>query len=390
MNNFEDFLLNELFEAYYKARVGGKRKTMDEHSFEINDIDNIVNLRNAIMARKYKPSRGVAFIIHDPVTREVFAAPFIDRVVHHFLFKFTNQWWEPRLWKSSYSCRKNKGTLCGIQDLQRNMRRATENGTKDAYVLKRDIRGYFMSLERKRLYERICWGLDRQFPNGGELYRTIKYLWKEVIFDDPCRGITIRGRKSDWDDLPPEKSLFNQPEGRGIVIGNLTSQLLSNIYLDQLDRFMVYNLGFKNYGRYVDDFYAVVKAEELNEAKAKMNEAEKYLTSLGLTMHPKKKFNLPVKDGVEFLGAKIYWDHIVPGERISQNFAKNLYKLESTGKGKPESVTSYDGHLAHYNSHKLIKKIYDGLGWDYNYPKLPKKTKNQPKKDEEDKKDHKK
>ena len=110
MNNFEDFLLNELFEAYYKARVGGKRKTMDEHSFEINDIDNIVNLRNAIMARKYKPSRGVAFIIHDPVTREVFAAPFIDRVVHHFLFKFTNQWWEPRLWKSSYSCRKNKGT----------------------------------------------------------------------------------------------------------------------------------------------------------------------------------------------------------------------------------------------------------------------------------------
>lgn len=370
--NFEEFLLQELFEAYHKARIGGKRKTTDEHSFEVNDIDNIVNLKNTILARRYKPSRGVAFIIHDPVTREVFAAPFIDRVVHHFLFKFTNTWWEPRLWRGSYSCRLGKGTLYGIQDLQRNMRRATENGTKNAYVLKRDLRGYFMSLERTRLFERVLWGLDRQFIKPSQLSRTIKYLWKEVIFDDPCQGVTIRGRRSDWDGLPPEKSLFNQPKGRGIVIGNLTSQLLSNIYLDQLDRFVVYNLGLKNYGRYVDDFYVVIRAEELKGALSKMDEARQFLNKLGLSMHPKKQYNLRASDGVDFLGAKVYWDHILPGERISENFARSLYELETTGKGKTASVTSYDGHLAHYNSHKLIKKVFDGLGWDYNYPKLPK------------------
>ena len=80
-----------------------------------------------------------------------------------------------------------------------------------------------MSLNHQKLYERISWGLDRQFPEGGELYRTLKYLWHEIIFDQPTIGVKIRGKKSNWNNLPADKSLFYQPEGRGIVIGNLTS-----------------------------------------------------------------------------------------------------------------------------------------------------------------------
>jgi RNA-directed DNA polymerase len=373
---FKDFLLNELFEAYWGARIGGKRKTEDEHRFEVNDLENLVRLRDTIVARAYHPSRGVAFIIHDPVAREIFAAPFVDRVVHHFLFKYSDMWWESRLSPASYSCRKGKGTLYGIKDLQRKMRRVSENGTKTAYVVKRDLQGYFMSLDHQKLYKRILWGLNRQFPNGGELYRTLKYLWREIIFDDPCEGVTIRGRKSDWDVLPPEKSLFNQLEGRGLVIGNLTSQQLSNIFLDQLDRFITITLGYKNYGRYVDDFFIVVSEADFPRLILEdMPKIERFISSLGLTIHPRKQSETPVKNGVEFLGAKVFRDHIVPGERISKNFADAIYRLATTGEGKISSISSYDGHLAHYSSHKLIKHLYDGVGWDYPYPKLPSKQK---------------
>lgn len=370
--NFPNFLLRELIEAYHKARVGGKRKTEDEHKFEINDIENIINLRDTILARKYKPSRGVAFIIHDPVTREVFAAPFVDRVVHHFLYKYAIMWWEPRLIASSYSCRVGKGTLYGIKDLQRKMRRVSHNSTIPTYVVKRDLRGYFMSLEHDRLYARIKWGLDRQFPNGSELYRTLKYLWHEIIFDDPTAGVRIRGRKSDWDTLPADKSLFSQPKRRGVVIGNLTSQLLSNIYLDQLDRYITITLGYKNYGRYVDDFFIVVTEEEFPQLIRDMVKTEHFIDSLGLTLHPHKQFNIPASEGVDFLGAKVYWDHIVPGERIVKKFADAVYRLATTGEGKLDGISSYDGHLAHYDSHKLCKRLYSGVGWDYPYPKLKK------------------
>lgn len=371
--NFADFLLKELFEAYHKARVGGKRKTEDEHRFETNDIENIYHLRNTILARKYKPSRGVAFIIHDPVTREVFAAPFIDRIIHHFLFKFTISWWEPRLIQGSYSCRKNKGTLYGIKDLQRKMRRVSQDNTIPAYVAKRDLRGYFMSLRHERLYGRVMWGLNRQFPNGGELYRTLKYLWHQIIFDDPTENIRIRGRRSDWCDLPADKSLFHQPKGRGIVIGNLTSQLLSNIYLDQLDRYITIDLGYKNYGRYVDDFYIVIPTTLLPQLLLDMHKIESYIESLDLVMHPKKQFEIPIQNGVDFLGAKVFVNHILPGKRISNNFAAAIYQIVTTGEGKLSSISSYDGHLAHYDSHKLTKKLYDSVGWDYSYPKLKNK-----------------
>lgn len=371
--NFSDYLLKELFTAYRAARIGGKRKTLDEHRFETNDIENIYHLRDTILARAYHPSRGVAFIIHDPVTREVFAAPFIDRIVHHFLFNHAITWWEPRLSPASYSCRKGKGTLYGIKDLQRKIRRISMNNTVPTYVVKRDLRGYFMSLSHDRLYQRILWGLNRQFPDGGDLYRTLKYLWHEIIFDDPIVDVTIRGRRSDWDTLPPDKSLFFSPPGRGIVIGNLTSQLLSNIYLDQLDRFITIDLGYKNYGRYVDDFYIVVSRQDLSRLTEDLPRIEAYLDSLGLTIHPKKKRTIPAQNGVDFLGAKVYGDHLLPGTRLKRNFSTAVYQFATTGQGKPASISSYDGHLAHFSSHNLIAKAYRSVGWDYSYPKLKKR-----------------
>lgn len=364
--DFSVWLLGELVEAYHEARKNGKRKTKNEHQLEMNEIENLVVLRDAILARKYKPSKGIAFIIHDPVIREIFAAPFVDRIVHHFLYKHAISWWEPRLWRGTYSCRKGKGTLAGVLDLQKNLRRISRDGVVETMVVKRDIQGYFMSLNHSKLYERVCWGLKRQYPNGGELYRILKYLWREVIFDEPTHGVRRRGNSEEWRDLPINKSLFYQPPGVGIVIGNLTSQLLSNIYLDLLDRFIVYELGYKAFGRYVDDFYIVVPRFDLDRLiREDMPRLQEFLAGLGLVIHPKKQFNIAMQDGVEFLGAKIYYDHIIPGSRILGNLAQKVYKIETTGEGPLEGIGSYDGLMTHYQSEKAIRKIFDSVGWGY-------------------------
>ncbi len=373
--DFSKWLLIELIEAYHDARRGGKRKTKNTHELEMNELENIVVLRDAIINHKYKPSRGIAFIIHDPVIREIFAAPFVDRIVHHFLYKHAILWWEPRLWKGAYSCRKGKGTLYGIIDLQKNMRTASRDGSRRAIVVKRDLQGFFMSMDHNKLYARVCWGLERQYKDGGELYRTLKYLWKEIIFDEPTRGVRVRGTEREWSELPISKSLFYQPKSLGIVIGNLTSQLLSNIFLDMLDRFVVYELGYKSYGRYVDDFYIVVSEDELEMLlKRDLPRIDLFLGKLGLTIHPKKHYEIDIRDGVNFLGAKVYRDHILPGPRSLNNMADLVYLVETTGGGNFSGIGSYDGLFAYYDSEKAIRKIYQKVGWEYH--NLPDRTLN--------------
>ena len=102
---FADYLLAELWLAYYAARLG-KRQTMDEHRFELRAVDNLCHLRDSLLSSTYHPGRGVAFIIHDPVMREIVAAPFRDRVVHHFIFNVVADWWDRRFSYDSYSCRQ--------------------------------------------------------------------------------------------------------------------------------------------------------------------------------------------------------------------------------------------------------------------------------------------
>lgn len=361
--NFEQFLLEELWKAYLEARKG-KRKTMDEHKFELNDFQNILQLRNDILDRKYHPSRGVAFIIHDPVTREIFAAPFRDRSVHHFLYNICGEWWDRHLIVDSYSCRVGKGTLYGQQRLAKHIRSTTNNFTESAFVAKLDIQGYFMSLKREKLFDRVNWGLERQFANNkNQLYRTVKYLWKEIIFDDPVKDVVVRGNRSDWNNLPHNKSLFYQPKGQGIVIGNLTSQLLSNIYLDQLDRFVTFTLGYKHYGRYVDDFYIIVPMSQKNQLLRDIEVIENFLKSLDLTLHPKKRYFQVVEKGIPFIGAVAYPGYITPTKRV-QKRCRNAFQKVAEGNGNIETVISYLGHLKHQNSTKILKKIFDELGWD--------------------------
>ncbi|MBQ9180754.1 reverse transcriptase [Candidatus Saccharibacteria bacterium] len=354
-------LMEAMYYCFLLARAG-KTATDDEHTFEIFWYENLEQLEHDIIYRVYKPGRSKAFITHNPVTREIFAAPFRDRIVHHLLYGIVAPWWDKHFIYDSYSCRYGKGTDFGIQRLQKAMRRASQNGTRSAYVLKGDLSGYFMSLKRDILYEKVMWGLERQFPGHGYAYELCAYLWKEIIYDDPIKGVRLAGKKSDWDSLPANKSLFNQPPGQGIVIGNLTSQLLSNIMLNEFDWWMKTKMGFKYYGRYVDDFYMVVPENEYGYALAAMAEAiPEYLSEMGLTLHPKKLYAQEVRKGCPFLGKMVHLNCLLPGKRFKKNTEAALLKFVETGEGY-DTVASYLGMSKNMNAKKYMNGLIEKYG----------------------------
>ena len=363
-----NMLLVELYIAEQIARKGGKRKTMDTHGFEINLFENLVKLRDALISMTYYPSRGTVHIILDPVQREIFAAPYVDRILHHWVVGTIMKWQEDRLLYDSYSCREGKGTLFGIKRLQHHILSVSRNMTREAYVIQLDISGFFMHIKRDVLYALVKERIGQQFPPGTRDKRYQVLLWaiKQVIFDDPTEGVRLQGTYRDWIGLPDDKSLMMQPKGRGIVIGNYTSQTFSNIYLDPLDRFIKFTLGYKHYGRYVDDFYIVVTKEELSQAKQNIKAIETFLASYGLSLNKKKTKITEVHQGVKFLGVIVKGFRLFPGKRLVHNFRKSAY-LVSAGIKDPEVITSYLGMFSHLDAGKINRQVFASVGWDYVY-----------------------
>ena len=281
-----DKLLQDLLTAYYSARRH-KRNTFNQLKFELHYERHLLDLHDQIINRTYQPLPEIAFIVNKPVKREIFAADFRDRVVHHLLFNYLNPTLDKQLINDCYSCRVGKGTSYGVARVQQFMRGCSDNYTKDCYVLKLDIKGYFMSIDKFRLYD-IVRGLvakevqkqgskvcknnkDRESEKFAKMKNSnrfgkgrvgvldfdtglVDFLLKVVIFNDPTKNCIIKGSKSDWQGLPKSKSLFYAKPNCGLPIGNLTSQLFGNVYLAGFDNFVKRELKVKFYGRYVDDF----------------------------------------------------------------------------------------------------------------------------------------
>lgn len=371
---FRSWLIHELTAAFYEARKH-KIKTFNEHAFEVNWQENIARLADAVINRTYAPSGSVSFIIYEPMVREIFAAPFVDRVIHHFLYNVCAYWWDCHLIYDSYSCRVGKGTLFGIRRIQHMMRQATVNGTEKAYIIKNDIKGYFMSLPRKEVCEHMQWGLRQQFSGKlstaetRQIYDLCKFLWQQILLDDPIRKSHRRGPLSNWDDLPPEKSLYNRDPGDGLVIGNQTSQLASNSYLDQLDRYVKYELGYRWYGRYVDDFVRIIKESDLKKALGDTHLIRDFLMyELRLTLHPKKYYVQPVDKGVTFLGARIYPHCLIPSNRLQGKFnqaVRNFVATKGANQDVNDTFISYLGLLKHLDAEPFVHKIFDRYSLDF-------------------------
>ena len=358
------FTIEELFEAYYDARRN-KRNTSSQLRFELHLEENITTLYNDLRSKTYVPGTSICFTINDSVRREVFAADFRDRVVHHLLYNRLSPIFERRFIHDSYSCRKGKGTLFGIKRLQHHIRSCSQNYSRDCYVLKLDLKGYFMNIDRHQLYFRIVEALPKNIPERDYVI----WLTHEIVMYEPIVNCRVKGSFDDWNDLPAEKSLFYAGDGKGMPIGNLTSQLFSNIYLDGFDQWMKRGLGFRHYGRYVDDFYVVHDSKDV--LKASLPLISDYLKrEFGLVLHPDKVYLQHYDKGVRFLGAVVFPYRIIPAKRVCKKMKQAFVKTNSGNMCPIEirsTLNSYLGIMQHWSSHRIIFSCILTCVEPYNY-----------------------
>jgi retron-type reverse transcriptase len=361
-------LLEDLYAAYYDARRH-KRNTRNQLKFELKLEENLMRLHDELAQRRYKVGRSVAFIIEEPVKREVFAAGFADRVVHHLYFNYVCEIFEREFIYDSYSCRVGKGTSRGIARLDHHVRSCSQNYSRRCWVMKLDLSGYFMSIDRARLYEMVVATLRkyerRRTATGGRFgdvldYDLLMYLTGEIIFHDPVADCFIKGDPAEWEGLPADKSLLTAAPGCGLPIGNLTSQLFSNVYLNKLDQYVKRVLKVKHYGRYVDDFYMVHESKDfLLDAMRQIKEFLK--KEMGLKLHPKKIYLQPVDRGVPFLGAVVKPHRIYMGKRTVANFKRAVGRGRRFFARDPAKLVamlnSYFGLMRHYKTFELRRRV---------------------------------
>ncbi|WP_251623686.1 reverse transcriptase domain-containing protein [Odoribacter lunatus] len=360
-------LVADLFRAYFDARKN-KRNTLNQLAFELELEKNLFRLYDEIVNRCYVPKRSAAFVVERPVKREIFCADFRDRVIHHLLFNYLNPVLDGRFINDSYSCREGKGVHYGQQRVARAMRACSDNFTREAWILKLDIQGYFMEMDRGLLYEKLRRHMEKPSPHWGDTdMKLVDYLVRQIVFNNPVTGCLIRGTMKDWEGLPPSKSLFHSPKGCGLPIGNLTSQLFSNVYLHDFDTWMKYNRKLEFYGRYVDDFYVVHRDKEFllnlrEEVREYLRREEK------LTLHPRKFYLQRVEKGVLYLGIVIKPYYRLPASRTKANFYETVRKWNRrSSDGKELSrqerekfraqMNSYFGYLKHYDTMNLQRNV---------------------------------
>ena len=214
-------------------------------------------------------------------------------------------------------------------------------------------------------------------------FKLIYYLLEQIIFNNPIENHILKGKKKDWKGLPPSKSLFFSKQDCGLPIGNLTSQLFSNIYLNEFDSWVKHKQQCKYYGRYVDDFVIVHHDKEF--LKKLIPQIRNYLSEkLMLELHPKKIYLQHFTKGVQFLGAIIKPHRTYIKNRTKGNFYKTFQNWNTYIDNKPNNklskqelqqfvscINSYLGISRQFNTYKLRKAmVLENMSkpfWDYVY-----------------------
>jgi RNA-directed DNA polymerase len=356
-------LTEELFSAYFDCRKN-KRNTHNALRFEKHLEKNVFQLIDEIYQGKYQLGRSIAFIVKKPVKREIFAADFRDRVVHHWLINKLNPLFEHLFIQDSYACRVGKGTHYGVKRADRFIKACSDNYTKDCYILKLDVQGFFMHISRQLLFEMLEQFIDENYTESDKAL--VLEISRKIIFNAPAQNCIIKGNKKDWEGLPRNKSLFHSPPDCGLPIGNLTSQVFANFYMHWFDQFVTQELGMRYYGRYVDDF--IIVHRDKDRLKALIPQLSLFLrSSLHLTLHPKKIYLQHYSKGVKFLGTVIKPNRIYIADRTKGNFYNAIERQNLVAKdhrpSKDEKATflssmnSYLGIMKHYNSYRLRKRM---------------------------------
>jgi len=383
------FSFDEIHEAYLDCRRR-KRGTASALRFEMNLAEHLLDLGDELNSGSYRPSRSVCFVNLRPKPREIFAADFRDRVVHHLFVRKIEDYWERVFIHDSYACRPGKGTHAAVDRLERFVRSNTHGGRRRAWFLQIDVHNFFMSIDRRVLFRMIDDGLRRQYGVlSGKLplfcrdldrYHAMLELAETLIFHDPTDNYVRKSPAGAWDHMADHKTLFNCPEFRGLPIGNLTSQFFGNVYLNSLDQFVKHELKAQHYVRYVDD--AVLVHEDRQVLAGWKDAIEGFLAeNLLLRLNEGATGLRPVSCGINFLGYIVHPDHRLTRRRVAGNFLARLAEYRERLVVRDTSgittyrferddlecllavLNSYLAHLAKASSYRLLSTILDGHSW---------------------------
>jgi hypothetical protein len=285
------FSFSALVQAYLDCRQH-KRNTASALAFEAHLEANLCALFEELAAGTYRPGRSICFVITRPKPREVWAADFRDRIVHHLLYNHVAARFHTSFDAGSSACIPGRGTLYAARRLEASVRSVTENWSRPAHYLKCDLANFFVAIDKNVLHEQLARKIHEPW-----------WLWLagQVLFHDPRENVELRGRAELLAKVPPHKSLFNAPANTGLPIGNLSSQFFANVHLDALDQFCKHQVRARHYVRYVDDFVLLHHdASWLNTAHARIRE---FLPArLGARLNDAKTILQPVARGIDFVG----------------------------------------------------------------------------------------
>lgn len=362
---------DDLLTAYRVCRQN-KNGTANAVAFGLRYEQNLLRLRDEINTRTYTPDRSIAFIVTKPVKREIFAADFRDRIVHHWIALRVEPLLEQAFIDESFNCRKDKGTLAGIKCLRDAVREHSANYTSDCWVLKYDLKGFFMSIDRQKVTDKLCRFLELYYD--GDDLDTLLFLCRQVLLNAPEHNCHIKGHACEWNGLATDKSLFTVPDGMGLPIGNLTSQLIANFLLNDADHYLKERLGL-SIVRYVDDT-AVVDCDKA-KLLAAMPLIRSYLwESAGAVVHPKKFYLQHYTKGVKFIGAVVKRDRIYLANRTLGSAYSRLHKFNELATDNPDFVkknaeyfvsciNSYLGLMRHCNAYALRRDYIEAIGKEW-------------------------
>ncbi len=305
--------------AAWKEFVSGKRKKQDVQEFQYKLMDNILDLYQNLKEKSYRHGGYHAFKISDPKPRDIHKATVRDRLLHHAIYRKLYPLFDRTFIADSYSCRKGKGTHRAMNRFRDFGYKVSKNHTRSCWVLKCDIRKFFASIDQRILIDI----LTRYIPDPDSLN-----LLKEII-----------------------GSFHSTALSKGLPLGNLTSQLLVNIYMNEFDQFVKHQLKAKYYIRYADD--CVFLDSSRSNLTMILPQIEYFLRErLLLTLHPDKVFIKTFSSGIDFLGWIHFRDH-----RVLRTSTKRRMFAHLNASDNEASRESYRGLLNHGNGNKLEAQI---------------------------------
>lgn len=339
-----------------------KKHTLGAKEFLLDKVSNLILLTDEINSRTYKIGISQAFVITDPKIREVFAANFRDRIIHHLIVRELEPYFEKYFIKDTYSCMKGRGTLYGVLELSKQIEYYSNDYSTPFYLLKLDYQSFFMSIDKELLRKRLDDFIVEHYPNNRKK-ECLRWLCELVVMHHPEENCIKKGSKKLWRKLPKHKSLFYVPKTKGLAIGNLTSQMFANFYLTPMDLYIRDILKMFIHIRYADDF--VDGHPDLEYLKKCVPLIKSYAEKeLLLTIHPDKLYLQECHKGIIFIGAFIKPHRIYCGNRALSKFYEALntkyleYNPENVD-GFVSSVNAYLGLMKHYKTYGIRKKYME-------------------------------